>query len=152
MQFWHKTLNTYYYKDYPETKGILTGLCSGRIQNDFRLSISRENYYQQRNPNISYTKCHSAYFDMIIGADAKVYTCCHFKYNPKYCYSDLSNTGLVEASHNIQADVTTDCFTNCKMDALNQFIEYAKGHQEKILKLCEEIKIFKERDRIQEEV
>lgn len=132
MQLLNKRLNRYYHKDYEQAKELFLKI--GRFQDkNFRVSISRENYYKTTKHTIDYSLCHGAHFDMIIGADAKIYTCCHFKYNPKYCYGDLKYESLSKVRAKIKSRKSNDCFANCKMDALNQFVEFAKGNQAEVL-------------------
>lgn len=132
MQFLDKQLNRYYYKDYPQATKLFLELKKYQEEN-FRVTISRENYYKAEKKEIKYSVCHGAYFDMIIGADAKIYTCCHFKYNPIYCYGDLNKEDLSQIREKIKSKKTKDCFSNCKMDALNQFVEFAKSNQPEVI-------------------
>ncbi|MBF0540174.1 MAG: radical SAM protein [Nitrospirae bacterium] len=132
MQLWDKVNKKYYHKFYPMVEQVTSELKSF-TQGDFRVSISRENYYKQNLDRIKYNICHGAFFDMIIGADASVYTCCHFKYNPDFCYGNIASDGLNDILKKIKADVTKECFKDCKMDALNQLIEYGMLNPSELL-------------------
>jgi molybdenum cofactor biosynthesis enzyme MoaA len=138
MQLCDNNLNRYYHKNYPVIKEIASKI-NDFNSSRFRVSISREKFFQENDFNIQYHKCHGSYFDMIIGADGKAYTCCHFKYNPDYCYGDLHNEEITTILNKVKANVTDDCFPDCKMDAVNQFIEYSKGHINDVENMINEV-------------
>ena len=140
MQYWDRQNKRYYYKAIPGIEKIFSTI-GGYRSRDFKVSYSRENYYKAFRPDITYAVCHGAFFDVIIGADGKAYTCCHFKYNPKYCYGNLNKDNMIDIICHVRADVTRECFPNCKMDALNQFVEYAVHHQDEILELCQNLRL-----------
>ena len=138
MQYWDRRNKRYYYKPIPgidEIFSIINEYKSG----GFKISYSRENYYKAARANITYSKCHGAFFSVIIGADGKAYTCCHFKYNQRYCYGDLHQENLKSIINKVKAQLTDDCFPNCKMDALNQFVEYAVHNRDEVLALCRDL-------------
>ncbi|MFC1745263.1 radical SAM/SPASM domain-containing protein [Candidatus Riflebacteria bacterium] len=138
MQYWDSTLNRYYHRDYPEIKDFIAGL--EKFQDlDFRVSISREKHFIGAAPRVPYKKCHGSYFNMIIGADAKAYTCCHFKYNPKFCYGDLKQESFAQIMDKVKSEVKEECFKDCKMDAINQLIEQAKDEPTQLIKKCKNI-------------
>lgn len=138
MQLWDKRTKAYYHKGYSLSEDLLAKLKTYAGDN-FRISISRENYYKGYDSKLSYSKCHGAHFDIILGADARLYTCCHFKYNPKYCYGDLRKESLSGVLGRVKSDITRDCFSNCKMDALNQFLEFAGHHRDEVLNMSREM-------------
>lgn len=138
MQLRKKDSRRYYYKTYLGLDRL-----ASRIQHisedGFRVTLSRENYYKESRPAISYDICHGAYFDLVIGADGKAYTCCHFKYNPEFCYGDLQTETMREVLAKNNASVNEECFKHCKMDALNQFVEYARHHPQNVLSRCKDL-------------
>jgi len=142
MQFMDTASKRYYYKTYTGM-GKLASKISSIAEDGFRVTLSRENYYRTSRPNIVYDRCHGAFFDLIIGADGKAYTCCHFKYDPKFCYGDLHRDTLVDLLKKVNAPVSEKCFAHCKMDALNQFVEYAIHHPEEVLPRCKDVKTEK---------
>jgi len=137
MQFWNKDTNRYYYKSYPVVEKIFPRI-EGYNDNGFRVSISREKYFKEDGVKVHYNKCHGAYFDMIIGADGKVYTCCHHKYDRGYCYGDIKNDSFRDIFNQIKSKVTEKCFQGCKMDAVNQLVEYVKNRRNTLEKTVEE--------------
>jgi len=140
MQYWDRRTKRYYYKPIPGLDEIFSNISEYK-SGGFRVSYSRENYYTASRPDIDYAVCHGAFFDVIIGADGKAYTCCHFKYNPKYCYGDLHQENLKSIINKVKAQLTDDCFPNCKMDALNQFVEYTVYNKDEVLGLCKNLNL-----------
>jgi len=138
MQLWDKDKNIYYHQHYPVVSQVISDL-KAYNDSDFRLSISREKFLRQDSDRLKYKKCHGAFFDMIIGADGYVYTCCHFKYNPKFRYGDIAREGLNDIRSRVLADVQVECFHDCKMDAINQLIEYVINNPDQLLDRCKSI-------------
>jgi GTP 3',8-cyclase len=138
MQFWDKNTNRYYYKNFPAVEKVFSRI-EGFKDNDFRVSISREKYFKEDKIKIHYNKCHGAYFDMIVGADGKVYTCCHLKYDQDYCYGDLKKESFNTVLKRVKSKVAGKCFQGCKMDAVNQFIECGKNNRSELEKTVKEV-------------
>ena len=103
---------------------------------DFHVFISREKYYRRPDDDIQYRRCHGSHFDLIIGADGKAYTCCHFKYQPDFCYGDLAKEDIHDILLTVKDRVTPACFPDCKMDAINQLLELGVSQPEELLRHC----------------
>ena len=138
MQYWDKKLKRFYHKPLTDFSGLISRVQS-RNNEQFKVTISREAYYRETKNRISYKECHGAHFDVIVGADGKVYTCCHFKYQPKHCYGDLDRENLSNIIENVKSRVTSDCFPDCKMDSINQLLEMAKIHPRRFLNNCTDL-------------
>ena len=138
MQYWDKKLKRFYHKPLTDLSGLISRIQS-RNDEQFKVTISREAYYRETKNRISYKECHGAHFDVIVGADGKVYTCCHFKYQPKHCYGDLDRENLSNIIENVKSRVTSDCFPDCKMDSINQLLEMAKINPRRFLNICTDL-------------
>jgi MoaA/NifB/PqqE/SkfB family radical SAM enzyme len=75
-----------------------------------------------------YSKCNMGRFASTIGADGKMYFCCHTRYMPSFCLGDLNETPLAEilASNRIEEmreQMTFEvCPTLCRGDAINRVV------------------------------
>ena len=135
MQFWDKRKQRYYHKPMPGLHERISDLQKNQ-STDFHVSISREKYYRRSDNDILYRRCHGSHFDLIIGADGKTYTCCHFKYHPAHCYGDLDKESIGDVLLRVKDSVSPECFPDCKMDAINQLLELGLSQPKELLRYC----------------
>jgi radical SAM protein with 4Fe4S-binding SPASM domain len=135
MQFWSAAGQCYMYRPLPEVGAFIARLRQGG-EGGMRVELSRQKLLEGREFGVKYDTCHGSHFDLVVGADGKVYTCCHFKYEPDYCWGDLNERPLSEIRLTGNDAVRPACFRDCKMDAINQLIERARSRPEELLALC----------------
>ncbi|MAE43040.1 hypothetical protein CMO93_04665 [Candidatus Woesearchaeota archaeon] len=75
-----------------------------------------------------YKKCYSHHFVTLIGANQKLYPCCHLSYNEKYCYGDLKKNSFKEIWNSKRRKEVyesidfKDCPNPCRLDAHNKLL------------------------------
>ena len=124
MQIYDESKNQWYYEDIESLEEYIASKYNFESET-FRISFLREKYFEGEEYERGYTKCHGACFDLVIGADSKVYLCCHLKYNPNYCLGDLQSESLTDILERIKFNsrVTKDCVPFCRLDAINELLE-----------------------------
>ncbi len=124
MQFYNKIQDKWYYI-HSESIDAYTAESAEFIDNSYRISFLRGKYFSGEMDNRRYSECHGAVFDLVIGADAKVYICCHLKYNSNYCIGDMQIESLEDIIKQIpfQSSVTKDCIPFCRLDSINELLE-----------------------------
>lgn len=77
----------------------------------------------------TYRYCHITQFASVIGADEKMYACCHTRNQPGYCIGDLRRDSLVDILQSLERarccesiDVN-NCLELCRGDHVNRQIE-----------------------------
>jgi len=124
MQIYDESQNRWYYDNIGPLEDYIAKKHS--YENDtFSISFLREKYFMGQEYRRNYTMCHGACLDLVIGADSKVYLCCHLKYNPNYCLGDLQSESLADIIERIKSSsqVTRDCVPLCRLDAINELLE-----------------------------
>lgn len=77
---------------------------------------------------IKYPQCLAIHFIISITPDLKVYPCCNFRNNPKYCLGDLNNSSLreiwlSEERKKIHEKINLkDCPNPCQFEKHNEFL------------------------------
>ena len=76
-----------------------------------------------------YEKCHAGRFASTIGADAKLYFCCHTRYMPDFCLGDLRKQSIEDIFQSGRVEEIRDnmsfecCPLLCRGDAINRGIQ-----------------------------
>ncbi len=124
MQRYDESKSQWYYEDIGSLEEYIARKHDFESET-FRISFLREKYFVGEKYERGYTRCHGACFDLVIGADSKVYLCCHLKYNPSYCLGDLQSEPLINTIERIRSNsrVTKDCVPLCRLDAINELLE-----------------------------
>ena len=104
---------------------------------DFKVLYSNQKYIHFKDNNIRpYNKCYGANFATVIGADSKVYVCCHMRGVKKYCLGDLTKHSFKhiwnskrkrEVFDNIDFK---DCTPFCRDDAFNRVLWNIKAKRQ----------------------
>jgi len=95
------------------------------------LTSSYQKYDLMLNDNVKrpYTKCHAGSFASTIGADGKLYFCCHTRYMPEFCLGDLREESILSIfeSGRVQQIRDTMSFEKCPLlcrgDAINRMVD-----------------------------
>lgn len=106
----------------------------------FKVLCSRHKYEMMRDKDYgrNYKKCYGHQFATVIGADAKVYICCHMRGNAKYCIGDLRKNTFLEiwnsgprrkVAENIDF---RDCIPLCRDNTFNQILWNIKQPREHV--------------------
>lgn len=126
----YKPERGHYYKYFDEMPNI-GHLKEEYESKNFMIHFSRSKYFNLESSQRKYKKCHGAHLDVIIGADGKLYTCCHFKYMKANEYGEVLNGGIVSAPaiKDKRNKVKADCIPLCRLDGVNEFLQLLEdGH------------------------
>jgi len=97
-------------------------LADGKID----VLYSANKYDNMGDKPFPYGECYGHNFTTVIGADFKVYLCCHMRGNVKYCLGDLNDYSFEQIwSSKRRKDVVDsidfkDCVPFCRCDAFNR--------------------------------
>ena len=81
----------------------------------------------------TYKTCHMGHFASTIGADGKLYFCCHTRYVPEFCVGDLNEQSLQEILQSGRIQEIQDtmsfemCPELCRGDAVNRVLDEIIG-------------------------
>lgn len=95
------------------------------------LTKSEHKYSLMRNNDVSrhYEKCHAGRFASTIGADMKVYFCCHTRYIKDFCLGDLKTQTIEQIFKSGRLEEIRDnmdfslCPALCRGDAINRGVQ-----------------------------
>ena len=85
-----------------------------------------------------YDKCYGHQFATVIGADAKVYLCCHMRGKEEYVLGDLNTNSFWEIWHSdrrkevIEKLTFKDCIPFCRCDPFNKILWQLKKEREHV--------------------
>jgi MoaA/NifB/PqqE/SkfB family radical SAM enzyme len=104
--------------------------CSGLAGDGFDVLFSKHKYdcMQEGDTGRNYGICYGHYFATTIGADQKVYICCHMRGVEKYCLGDLRKNTLKEIWNSEQRKRAysnidfRDCPPLCRCNTFNQVL------------------------------
>jgi len=104
----------------------------GRAESHYpdMVTCSRQKYDRMANGTTGrpYERCHAGRFTSTIGADGKLYFCCHTRYMPSFSFGDLKTEKLAdilrtERIENIRDRMTMEvCPLLCRGDSINRVI------------------------------
>lgn len=101
-------------------------------RSDFRVLISGGKYsaLAESNAGRTYHRCHAHFLEATIGADAKVYICCHGQGQDSMCLGDISQQSFAEVWHSDRArqiyeatDPSVMCPPACRLHLQNKVLE-----------------------------
>lgn len=99
---------------------------------DFKVLSSAEKYETLSKPGFgrTYNKCLGHFLEATIGADAKVYICCHGQGQDGFCLGDLRRQSLRDIWHGERAKSVYEsinpqsmCPPACRLSAANTFLQ-----------------------------
>jgi len=112
-----------------------------KLQTDkFKVLYSKAKYDCMKDGSFQrdYTICYGQQFASVITATGKVYLCCHFRANPKYCLGDLNRQSFAEIWNSrrrfqvIKNINLKECVPLCRCDSFNQILFSIKAKKEHI--------------------
>lgn len=136
MQIHHGGKFGYHWTDVEEK----ISKCSEYAGNDFQVLYSMHKYEMAKDPQFGrhYRKCFGQQFATVIGADAKMYICCHLRGYDKYCIGDLRKKTFKEIwnSRSRQSAISRidfcDCIPLCRDNTFNQILWNIKQPREHV--------------------
>lgn len=110
---------------------------------DFDVLTSKHKYecMKQSDYGRDYKVCYGHQFATVIGADMKMYLCCHMRGMEKFCFGDLNKNSIKElwnseqrkkAIKNINLNNLQECVPLCRCNTFNQVlwnIKQSREHQ-----------------------
>lgn len=114
--------------------------CMKESGDGFKVLYSKHKYDMMRYKDYgrNYGKCYGHQFAAVVGADAKMYLCCHMRGNKKYCIGDLKKNTFKEiwdsgrrrkVAENIDFN---DCVPLCRDNTFNQILWNIKQPREHV--------------------
>lgn len=103
----------------------------------FKIAASEHKYMRMQNYKRKFKTCYGHNFATVIGADAKVYVCCHMRGNEKYILGDLNKEIFYKIWDSDQAKKVynnidfCDCVPLCRCESFNEtlyFLAEQKRH------------------------
>lgn len=112
--------------------------CLRHSNEKFKVLYSQHKYEMMRDKDYgrNYKKCYGHQFATVIGADAKVYICCHMRGNAKYCIGDLNKSTFIEIWNSPRRRKVAeniafkDCIPLCRDNTFNQILWNIKQPRE----------------------
>lgn len=101
-------------------------------RDNFRILLSGGKYDALAKVNFgrTYHRCHGHFLEAAIGADAKVYLCCHTQGQERFALGDLTASSFAEIWHSDRSrqvyettDPTVDCQPACRLHLQNATLE-----------------------------
>ena len=120
------------------SKNILR--CTKESGNGFKVLYSKHKYEMMKDKDYgrNYKKCYGHQFATVIGADAKIYICCHMRGYDKYCLGDLKKNSFEEIWNSQQRKKVAeninfkDCIPLCRDNTFNQILWNIKQPKEHV--------------------
>jgi len=120
------------------TKNIIR--CIKEDEGGFQVLYSKHKYdmMRQKDYGRNYKKCYGHQFATVIGADAKVYVCCHMRGHEKYCLGDLKENTFEEIWNSqkrrevVESIDFRDCMPLCRDNTFNQILWNIKQPREHV--------------------
>jgi MoaA/NifB/PqqE/SkfB family radical SAM enzyme len=115
--------------DWTEVADLLPA-CLAHAHNGFDVLFSQHKYEMMRRNDYGrdYEVCYGHQFATTIGADAKMYLCCHLRGYDKYCLGDLRSQSVAEIwasdrRRQVAASIDfRDCIPLCRDNTFNQIL------------------------------
>lgn len=97
---------------------------------DFSVLFSRHKYEMMKHKDYgrNYGRCFGHQFATVVGADGKMYLCCHMRGNRKYCIGDLNKSAFKDIWNSEQRMKAVeridfaDCIPLCRDNTFNQIL------------------------------
>lgn len=120
--------------DYPSFKELYD-IAKGRYPEMVTCSQQKYDLIASGEAKRPYSKCHTGRFATTVGADGKVYFCCHTRYMPSFCLGDLKTETLEEIFASDRVEQMQEkmsfevCPVLCRGDAINRVVTDMQDNQ-----------------------
>jgi len=114
--------------------------CLKESEDGYKVLYSKHKYDMMREKDYgrNYKKCFGHQFATVVGADARMYVCCHMRGYDKYCIGDLRKNTFKEIWDSEKRKKVTenidfrDCMPLCRDNTFNQILWNIKEPREHI--------------------